>query len=344
MNIRDRIKSKKAAVAIIGLGYWGPNLVRTFFKLPQAFLQVCADLDQARVDKIKAQYPSVEATTDVRSVLQDPKVDAVVIASSAVTHYELGKQALLAGKHIFIEKPLALTRTEAEELVETAKRTGRVLMVGHLLLYHPAVRMLKSYLEKGEIGQVSYLYAERLNLGKIRMDENCLWSLAPHDISVILYLLDEEPVSVTAVGECYLQKDIEDVVFLTLQFTNKKMANIHISWLDPHKVRRLTLVGTKKMIVFDDMETSNKIKIYDQGAGPPQDYRSYNDDLTLRFGDIFIPRVVMEEPLKVECSHFLECIEMGQTPMSGGEAGLQVVKVLEAAQESLEKGGCPVYV
>lgn len=334
----------RVSVGVIGLGYWGPNLVRAFSELPQADLRVCADVDQARTARIAARYPGVKTTTDVGTVLDNADIDAVVIASSAVTHYDMGRQALLAGKHVFIEKPLALNKAEAEELIGMAREAGRVLMVGHLLLYHPAVRLLKNYLDNGDIGQISYLYAERLNLGKIRQDENCLWSLAPHDISVIMYLLGREPLSVTTVGECYLQPGVEDVVFLTLHFPDKVMANVHISWLDPHKVRRLTMVGTKKMAVFDDMEPTDKVKIYDHGAGPPQDYRSYGEDLTLRFGDISLPRVAMEEPLKVECAHFLDCAATGRTPLSGGETGLQVVKVLEAAQESMKKEGCPVNV
>lgn len=344
MSLKEKIESKKAKVAVIGLGYWGPNLARTFFELDGSFLHTCADVDESQLKKIQIQYPTVNTTTNIEEILRNPEIDAVVIATSAVTHYELAKKTLLASKHAFVEKPLALRATEAEELIRLTKKVGRVLMVGHLLEYHPAVRAIKSYIDQGEIGEISYLYAQRLNLGKIRKDENCLWSLAPHDISVILYLLEKEPQSVVAVGECYLQKCIEDVVFLTLRFPNQIMTSIHISWLDPHKVRKLTIVGTKKMIVFDDMKSMEKIRIYDKGAGPPQDYRSYGEDLTLRFGDISIPHIEMAEPLKLECLHFLDCIRNGKIPLSSGEDGLRVVKVLEAAQKSMSGGGCPVNV
>lgn len=331
-------------IGVIGLGYWGPNLARTFFELDESFLHMCADVDESQLEKIKAQYPTVNTTTNIDEVLKNPEIDAVIIAASAVTHYELAKKTLLAGKHAFVEKPLALRAVEAEELVSLAKKTGKVLMVGHLLEYHPGVRAIKSYIDRGEIGEVSYLYAQRLNLGKIRKDENCLWSLAPHDIAVILYLLGKEPKSVVAVGECYLQKCIEDVVFLTLRFPKQIMANIHISWLDPHKVRKLTIVGTKKMIVFDDMESMEKIRIYDKGVGPPHYYRSYGEDLTLRFGDISIPHIEMAEPLRLECFHFLDCVRNGKKPLSSGEDGLRVVKILEAAQKSMSGGGYPVDV
>lgn len=336
--------SKQVIISLIGVGYWGSNLARILYEFDGSFLHTCADVDQSRLEKIKTQYPTVNTTTNVEEILQNPEIEAVVIATLAVSHYELAKMSLLAGKHTFVEKPLALRAKEAEELVKLAKKTGKALMVGHLLEYHPGVRAVKSLIDIGEIGQVSYLYSQRLNLGKIRQDENCLWSLAPHDISIILYILGQEPESVSAVGECYLQKGIEDVVFLTMRFPKEIMANIHISWLDPHKVRKLTIVGTKKMIVFDDMESAEKIRIYDKGAGVPLDHRSYRDDVTLRFGDISIPHIEMTEPLRLECLHFIDCVRSGKTPLSSGESGLRVVKVLEATQKSISGGGCPVNV
>ena len=220
---------KQINMSVIGLGYWGPNLARTFFELDDSFLHTCADMSEAQLGKFKTHYPTVNTTTDFEKVLQDSEIDAVAIATSTPTHYELAKKALLAGKHVFVEKPLALNTREAEELVDIAKKTEKVLMVGHLLEYHPAIQAIKSYIKKGEIGEILYLYAQRLNLGKIRKDENCLWSLAPHDISVILSLLEEEPNTVIAHGRSYVQKEIEDIVILTLSFPDKIFANIHIS-------------------------------------------------------------------------------------------------------------------
>ncbi|TET53033.1 MAG: Gfo/Idh/MocA family oxidoreductase [Actinobacteria bacterium] len=210
--------------------------------------------------------------------------------------------------------------------------------------YHPGIRAIKSYIKQGEIGEILYIYSQRLNLGKVRSDENCLWSLGPHDISVILSLIGKEPKSVVATGQSYLQKEIEDVVFLTMSFPNKIMANVHISWLDPHKVRKFTIAGSKKMVVFDDMQSMEKIKVYDKGIGPPNNYRSYGRDLHLRFGDISIPHIKMSEPLRIECLHFLDCIKNNKTPISSGEEGLKVVKILEAAQESMNREGILVNV
>ncbi len=329
---------KQINMSVIGLGYWGPNLARTFFELDETFLHTCVDVDESRLKKIKSQFPAINTTTDAEDIIKNPEIDAVVIASSASTHFKLAKETLLSGKHAFVEKPLALSVVEAEELVNLANKTGKVLMVGHLLEYHPGIQAVKSYIKKGEIGKILYLYAQRLNLGKIRKDENCLWSLAPHDISVILSLLEKEPKTVIAHGQSYVQNGIEDIVFLTLRFPDKILANIHISWLDPHKVRKLTVVGTKKMIVFDDMKSMEKIRIYDKGVGPPLDYRTYGQDLNLRFGDISIPHVEMAEPLKQECLHFLDCIKSGKKPLSSGNEGLKVVKVLEAAQKSISSG------
>jgi predicted dehydrogenase len=332
-------------IGVIGYGYWGPNLVRNFNQIKRSNLTVCCELAEEKIAQIKRLYPKVKVTSDYDTVIQNPDIEAIVIASTADTHYELAKKALEADKHVFVEKPLALNTQEAEELVKLAKKSKRILMVGHLLKYHPAINYIKNYIESGGLGKIQYLYSQRLNLGKLRKDENALWSLAPHDISVILYLLgDKEPIEVTARGESYIQPGIEDVVFCSLHFQDRVMAHIHISWLDPHKIRKLTIVGSKKMAVFDDMESSEKVRIFDKGVETNEDYRSYGEDLTLRFGDIVIPSIKMEEPLRIECEHFISCILNGQKPLSDGEDGLRVVKVLEAAQKSLESGGQPVKI
>jgi len=328
-------------VGVIGYGYWGPNLVRNFNRL--ADLKVCCDLDEGNRAKIASLYPDVAVVRDFDEML-GMDVDAVVIATSAPSHYELAKKALGAGKHVFVEKPITLSTETAQELVALADEKKLTLMVGHLLEYHAAVNEVKRYIESGELGQVRYVYSQRLNLGKVRQDENALWSLAPHDISIILYLLGEEPDEVTCRGESYLTEGVQDVVFCTLHFGSGKLANVHVSWLDPHKMRKLTVVGTKKMLVFDDMESTDKIWIYDKGVGDGEGYLSYGEDVRLRFGDITIPFVQMVEPLATECRHFLDCVESGETPRSDGRDGLRVLRVVEAAQSSLEQRGAPVAI
>jgi len=286
-------------------------------------------------------YPQVKMVDHVKPILEDPDVRGVVIASSAVSHYTLAREVLMADKDVLVEKPMALDVREAEEIVEIAQKRKRILMVGHLLLYHPVVDRLKEMITKGELGDVYYLYTQRVNLGVIRQDENALLSFAPHDLSVILHLIKDPPVTVSAHGESYIQKGIEDVVFVSLRFADGKMANIHLSWLDPHKMRRITIVGSKKMAVFDDMEVSEKLKIYDKGVRSPS-YNTYGEYLSLRFGDITIPSIRMVEPLRVEAEHFVKCIESRQEPKTSGHTGLRVVKILVAAQASLRKEGSPV--
>lgn len=329
-------------VGVIGTGYWGKNLVRTFHDMESARLKYIADNSSETLSSIAKSYPDVLPTNDFHAILQDSQVDAVVIAAPAVHHFEIARDALLHGKHVYVEKPMTLRVEHAQELVELADRRKLILMVGHLLLYHPCITAMKEYITNGEIGDIFYLYSQRLNLGKVRSDENALLSFAPHDISVALHLLGDEPTSVSACGQCYLQKDIEDVVFLTMYFQNKSIAHIHVSWLDPHKVRRTTVVGSKKMVVFDDMEPQEKVKMYDKGVDRSGEYGSYGEYLSLRNGNIFIPDIRMTEPLKLECDHFIECIMSGRTPESDGRNGLLVTKVLDAGQRSLGEGGVPV--
>jgi len=324
----------------VGLGHWGPNVLRNFMAVPGSRVKACCDLDEQALDKVRTSYPGMETTNDYDDLLDDPELDAIVVTASARVHYSLAKAALEHNKHVFVEKPLALHVGEGRELVSLARARGLCLMVGHLLLYHPAVVRLKTYIEQGELGEIRYIYSQRLNLGQVRRDENALWSLAPHDISVALHLLDREPVSVTAQGRDFLRPGVHDLVFLTMSFGDGSLANCHVSWLDPHKVRRLTVVGSEKMAVFDDMAPREKLRIFDQGVDFPQ--VGYNDLHTLRFGDIYIPRIDMREPLYLECQHFVTCVEHGRTPLTGGENGLAVLQVLASAQQSLDEGGQPV--
>ena len=329
-------------VAVVGIGDWGRNLVRNFCEIEKANLKVCCDLDMNALERIKEKYPAVRITTDYGEVIEDREIDAIVIATSTPTHVDLAKKALEANKHIFVEKPLTLNYKQAQELVYLAKEKEKKLMGGQLLEYHPAVVEMKRRLSQNEIGEIYYLYSERLNLGKVRTTENALWCFAPHDISVMLYLLNSEPVEISAYGGIFLQKKekIEDVVFVNIRFRNGVVANLHLSWLDPNKVRKITLVGSKKMMVFDDMESRDKLKIFNKGVikNNLEDRVEFN----VRYGDIYIPKIDVSEPLKLECLHFVDCIERNKTPRSAGEDGLKVVRILETAQDSLDKGGIPV--
>ena len=328
-------------VATIGAGAWGKNHIRVFSELPGAQLKYVCDSDGSKLSSLQKMYPQVKMVDHVKPILEDADVRGVVIASSAVSHYALAREMLMADKDVLVEKPMTLDVRGAEEIVEIAQKRKRILMVGHLLLYHPVVDRLKEMITKGELGDIYYLYTQRVNLGVIRQDENALLSFAPHDLSVILHLIEDSPVTVSAHGESYIQKGIEDVVFVSLRFADGKMANIHLSWLDPHKMRKITIVGSKKMAVFDDMEVSEKLKIYDRGVRSPS-YNTYGEYLYLRFGDITLPSIRMVEPLRVEAEHFIKCIESRQEPKTSGHSGLHVVKILVAAQTSLKKEGSPV--
>jgi len=331
-------------LAIVGLGYWGPNLMRNFDGLKDCEVLFCCDLDQSNLNQIKEQYPYVQITKHFDELVDNPEIDALVIATSASIHYELAKKALLHDKHVFVEKPLTLGLQNAVKLVRLANQRKRKLMVGHLMEYHPAIEKLKEIIESGKLGEIYYLYSQRVNLGKIRHNENALWSFAPHDLSIIMYLLDMEPETVSASGQCYLQENIEDVVFVNLQFPNKIMANIQLSWLDPHKIRKTTIVGSEKMAVFDDMAGTEMLRVYNKGVDNNKHASSFGEAFSLRFGDINIPYIKMTEPLRLECQHFLDCIQNDKTPRSDGQDGMRVVRALKAAQQSLEKGGVPVNI
>lgn len=332
----------KVNLGIVGLGYWGPNLLRNFSQLNGVRIKYCCDLDEEILARTQLQYPNIEMTKDYTKLLQDSEIDGIVLAVSAPHHYNLAKQAILHNKHIFVEKPLTLEISHAEELVQLSEKNNVKLMVGHLMEYHPAIEELKRMIKEQELGDIYYLYSQRVNLGRIRKDENALWSLAPHDISIIMYLLESEPINVVARGQAYLQDGVEDVVFLDMLFPSKIMAHIQLSWLDPHKIRRTTIVGSKKMAVFDDMDPSEMLRIYDKGVKTNSSYGSFGESLSLRFGDVTIPYIKMIEPLKLECQHFIDCIVKGIQPRSNGIDGLKVVRVLQAAQESLLKGGFPI--
>jgi predicted dehydrogenase len=329
-------------VGVVGLGAWGWNVARNFAEIKDCKLVTCCDMDERRRAAAARAWPEVNPVATFDEMLAQ-EIDAVVIASPAVTHYELSKKALLMGRDVFVEKPFTLNLGHAEELVELADKQGSVLMVGHLLEYHPVVRRLKAMIQSGELGPLYYIYTQRVNLGRIRGDENALWSFAPHDISQILYMLGMEPTDVSVRGQSYIQNGIEDVAFVSLYFENRIMAHIHLSWLDPHKVRKTTIVGADKMAVFDDAEATEKLRIYNNHAEVPP-AKTYGEAIQVRFGDILIPRVDMAEPLKIECRHFVDCLHTRDTPVSDGRDGLRVVRILEAAQRSLEMDGVPVKI
>ncbi|KPL19310.1 MAG: hypothetical protein AMJ92_04020 [candidate division Zixibacteria bacterium SM23_81] len=331
-------------VAVIGAGAWGFNHVRAFDQLTDCHLQMVVDKDDKALARVTTSFRDVKTEKDYRPVVKQKDLDAVVVTTSAESHYEIAKAALTVGKHVLVEKPLVLRSDQGEELVQLAEKNGRVLMVGHLLLYHPGVRKLKEYVDSGELGQIYYMYSSRINLGKVRTAENALWSFAPHDISVMLFLTETMPDLVLATGQSYINPGVEDVTFFTLHFPNNVMGHGQVSWLDPHKIRKITVVGSKKMVVFDDMESAEKIKLYDKGVDALESYDTYGDYQTLRIGDIIIPKVQMSEPLKNECQHFLDCVQSGKKPLSDGWNGLQVLRVLEATQKSLEERGKPVQL
>jgi predicted dehydrogenase len=321
-------------VGVVGLGYWGPNLARNFDLLPGVELAWCCDARDEVRKKLAAKHPRTRFTVDMEDLLADDALDAIVLATPVPTHAALAVSVLEAGKHCFVEKPLAQSAADAERAVAAAAASGKLLMVGHLLEYHPGVRKLKEIADSGELGDIHYIYSNRLNLGQLRADENALWSLGAHDISVILHLAGEDPHELWAHGESYMRPGIEDVVFAFLRFPSGLAAHLHLSWLDPHKERRFTVVGAQRMATFDDMDLERKVTVYDKGFD--QSASSYGEYIT-RAGDIYSPRISNAEPLRLEVEHFVECVRTGATPRSDGESGLRVVRVLERLQQELER-------
>jgi predicted dehydrogenase len=321
-------------IAVAGLGYWGPNLARNFSALPESELAWCCDASEAMRERFAPVFPGARFTADLDEVLADETVDAVVLATPVPTHAALAQRVLEAGKHCFVEKPMAQSVADAEAVVAAADAAGRVLMVGHLLEYHPGVVKLKELIDGGDLGRVLYVYGNRLNLGKLRADENALWSLGAHDVSVLLRLAGEEPYELHARGESYMREGVEDVVFCFLRFPSGLAAHLHLSWLDPHKERRFTVVGEQRMATFDDMALEGKITVYDKGFD--QRAESYGEYIT-RSGDIWSPRLSNQEPLRSECAHFVDAVRTGSRPISDGESGLRVVRVLEGLQRSLDE-------
>ena len=331
-------------VALIGYGYWGPNLARNFHSLSNCHLTAVCDQDTTRLSEVERLYPSTRTATDYREILTDLTTNAVAIATPAQTHYVLAKEAFLAGKHVLVEKPLAMSSAQAEELVALATQQGKVLMVGHTFEYNPAVHKIKELIASGQIGDIYYIYSTRVNLGLVQRDLNALWSIAPHDISILIYLLESMPLEVSARGASYLNKNVEDVVFVNLLFPRGVVAQVHGSWLDPSKVRRMTVVGSQKMVIYDDVDDEGKIKVYDKGVYKKGDPIFGEFQYKVHSGDIYIPKIDMTEPLRNECAHFIECIQEGKKPLTDGENGLRVVRVLEAAQKSLENRGTVVEI
>jgi len=328
------MSSSPLRIGVAGIGYWGPNLARNFAAIPGCELAYCCDGDAAARARVAPMFPATRLSADLDELLEDPSLDAVALATPVPTHAELAVRVLQAGKHCFVEKPLAQSVPEAERVVAAAQAAGRVLMVGHLLEYHPGVRRLKELTESGELGeQIFYIYGNRLNLGKLRADENALWSLGAHDVSVVLHLADEEPCEAVAHGESYVREGVQDVVFCFLRFPSGLTAHLHLSWLDPHKERRFTVVGSRRMATFDDMQLDRKLTVYDKGFD--EDSRNYGEYIT-RSGDVFSPQIANVEPLRVECEHFVECARTGARPRSDGASGQRVVRVLEMLQRSLD--------
>jgi predicted dehydrogenase len=332
-------------LAVIGCGYWGPNLVRNFVQSNKVRELICCDLDPKRLERMKSVYPSVGVLSDYKELLQMPDLDGVAIATPVKTHHPIARDFLAQGKHVFVEKPLTHSYETALELAKLAEEKQRVLMVGHTFEYTAAVNKVKEIIASGELGKILYISCTRVNLGLFQPDINVIWDLAPHDISIILYLMGEVPVSVNSQGKAHFNHEIEDVATTTLNFKNGLIAFIHNSWLDPNKIRRTTIVGSRKMLVYDDIETQEKIKIFDKGVEIPPYYDTFADfQYSYRYGDIHSPRIDDYEPLKKVCDHFIECIKRGMCPLSDGYSGLRVVSILEAANKSLKLNGKPVAI
>ncbi|HEX2516109.1 MAG TPA: Gfo/Idh/MocA family oxidoreductase [Chloroflexota bacterium] len=360
------MSERAVRAGVVGAGYWGPNLIRNLAELPGAPLAAVCDRDPARLEYVRARYPGARLYGELEALLGDPEVNAVVIATPAELHFQMASQALEAGKHVFVEKPLATSSAQCRELGALAQSRGLTLMVGHTFLHNDALRWVKQKADAGDLGDVLYLYSRRLNLGQVRQDINVVWNLAPHDVSIMLYLAGERPRRVACYGQCFLQEGVEDVAFLTLEFGGlpgglrggpRRMAHVHVSWLDPNKVREVVVVGSRRMVVYDDVDPDHMIQVYDKGVDrvqmepasggrdPRERAETFGEfKLLLRTGDLTIPKVRFTEPLRNELGHFVECVREGRRPLTDAVNGLEVVRVLEAADESLRLGGRPVDI
>jgi predicted dehydrogenase len=327
-------------VGVIGCGYWGPNLVRNLRSLPDCEVRLVCDADSGRLRHMKSLYPEVETAESHHHAVNGAGLDAVVVATPVRCHFQMARDSLLAGKHTLVEKPMASSLAECEELVRIAERQKLVLMVGHTFLYAPPIRKIREIVDKGDIGDIQYITSRRLNLGLFQKDINVTWDLAPHDLSIILHIIGEPPESVSCSGTAHVTPGIEDVTVMYLTFSGKRSAIVHNSWLDPRKVREMTIVGTKRMIVYDDVATLEKIKVFDTRVERPPHYDSFAEfHYAYHYGDVYAPHIKQEEPLKVQCQHFIECIRQARQPLTDGRHGAQLVRILEAAKESLRRGG-----
>lgn len=332
-------------VAVVGCGYWGPNLIRNFNSLSECKVKLVCDINSDRIAHMKTLYPEVQGTSEFDDLINNSDIDAIAVATPVRLHYEMAKKSLQAGKHTLIEKPMASSVAECKELIELAERRRLTLMVGHTFIYSVPIRKIKEIVDFGELGQIQYINSRRLNLGLFQKDINVAWDLATHDISIILYVLNETPTSVNCQGKAHIKPGIEDVTNMTLSFANGSFASIQSSWLDPDKVRDMTFVGTKKMLVYNDIEPIEKIKIYDKRVTVPPHYDTFGEfQYSYHYGDMYSPYLELVEPLKIECQHFLDCIRTGAKPESSGLEGLRVVQVLEAASESLKNSGGQVAI
>jgi predicted dehydrogenase len=335
--------AKQIKVGVVGCGYWGPNLVRNFRSLPDCDLKIMCDISEQRLMHLKSLYPEVAGETNYNHMLNGVGLDAVIIATAVKSHYSMAKASLLSGKHTFIEKPMASSSEECQELIEIARKNGLVLMTGHTFLYSPAVRKIKEIVKGGDIGDIRYICARRLNLGLFQKDINVAWDLAPHDISIILHIMDDRPTVVNCQGSAHITPGVEDVTTMWLGFPGDRSAIVHSSWLDPRKIREMTIVGSKRMIVYDDVSPLEKIRIFDARVERPPHYDTFAEfHYAYHYGDVYIPYIRQEEPLKNECQHFLDCIRQRAQPLTDGKDGLELVRILEASTESLKKGGAPI--
>ena len=331
------------SIAVIGCGHWGQNFVRVFTNLPDSEVKYCCDLSEERLGRMKMLYPHIATTTSLEDVANDPEVQGVVVATPVTSHHRIARRFLEAGKHCLIEKPMCASAEEAEDLIAVAKANNVSIMVGHTFLFTAAVNKVKELLDAGDLGEIYYVNSTRVNLGIFQEDINVIWDLAPHDISILNFVFGSSPVSVSARGHDYIQNGVEDMAFITIEYPEGKMAHLHVSWLDPNKIRQTTFVGSKKMVVYDDIQQLEKIRIFDKGVDKQPHYDTFGEfHLAYRFGDIFIPKLADMEPLKAEAGHFLQMIAGNAPEKATGEEGLSVVRVLEAACESLRHQGALV--